>query len=153
MTDWCGGVVKGSIVAKMWWLSGRASALFLSLSLCFSHTHSLALTPTTRLTGKDSVQRCGETPPRCHCCVESCGTGGTRHVSSAWLVRMSVCRPLSQENSRPLRPISPPWRQPKGKLTVSSVNFHTNATRIGWHLWEIDLRFAPGLPPGWLCYP
>jgi len=20
---------------------------------------------------------------------------------------------------------------------------------IGWHLWEIDLRFAPGLPPGW----
>ena len=19
-----------------------------------------------------------------------------------------------------------------------------------WHLWEIDLRFAPGLPPGWL---
>ena len=23
------------------------------------------------------------------------------------------------------------------------------ATRIGWHLWEIDLRCAPGLPPGW----
>ena len=34
---------------------------------------------------------------------------------------------------------------------VSSVNSHTNATRIGWHLWEIDLRFAPGLPPGWRC--
>ena len=31
------------------------------------------------------------------------------------------------------------------------VNFHTHATRIGWHLWEIDLRFAPGLPPGRLC--
>jgi len=29
------------------------------------------------------------------------------------------------------------------------VNSHTNATRIGWHLWESDLRFAPGLPPGW----
>ena len=27
---------------------------------------------------------------------------------------------------------------------VSSVNSHANATRIGWHLWEIDLRFAPG---------
>ena len=27
---------------------------------------------------------------------------------------------------------------------VSSVNSHTNATRIRWHLWEIDLRFAPG---------
>jgi len=34
-----------------------------------------------------------------------------------------------------------------GKSMVSSA--HTNATRIGWHLWEIDLRFAPGLPPGW----
>jgi len=31
---------------------------------------------------------------------------------------------------------------------VSLVNSHTNATSIGWHLWEIDLRFAPGLPPG-----
>ena len=35
---------------------------------------------------------------------------------------------------------------------VYLVNSHTNATRIGWHLWEIDLRFAPGLPPGrWDC--
>ena len=32
---------------------------------------------------------------------------------------------------------------------LSLVNSHTHATRIGWHLWEIDLRFAPGLPPGW----
>jgi len=32
---------------------------------------------------------------------------------------------------------------------VSLVNSHTHATIIGWHLWEIDLRFAPGLPPGW----
>ena len=32
---------------------------------------------------------------------------------------------------------------------VSLVNSHTNATRIGWYLWEIDLRFAPVLPPGW----
>ena len=41
-----------------------------------------------------------------------------------------------------------PWRQPKGKSTVSLINSHTIAIRIGWHLWEIDLRFAPGLPPG-----
>ena len=47
--------------------------------------------------------------------------------------------------------VSPaPWRQPRGKFMVSLVNSHTNATRIGWRLWEIDLRFAPGLPPGWL---
>jgi len=44
---------------------------------------------------------------------------------------------------------TPPWRQPRGKWMVSLVNSHTNATRIGWHLWEINLRFAPGLPPGW----
>jgi len=43
----------------------------------------------------------------------------------------------------------PPWRQPRGKSMVSLVNSHTNATRTGWHLWEIDLRFAYGLPPGW----
>ena len=50
---------------------------------------------------------------------------------------------------------APPWRQPRGKSMVSSVNSHTNVTRIGWHLWEIDLRFAPGLPPGWdpAAYP
>jgi len=40
--------------------------------------------------------------------------------------------------------VVPPWRQPRGNLKVSLVNSHTNATRIGWHLWEIDLRFAPG---------
>ena len=25
---------------------------------------------------------------------------------------------------------------------VSFVNSHANATRTGWHLWEIDLKFA-----------
>ena len=34
---------------------------------------------------------------------------------------------------------------------VSLVNSHTNATRIGWHMWVIDLRFAHGLPPGWVA--
>jgi len=28
---------------------------------------------------------------------------------------------------------------------VYLVNSHSNATRIGWHLWEKDLRCAPGL--------
>ena len=50
-------------------------------------------------------------------------------------------------------PPTPPFRQPRGKWMVSSVNSHANAARIGWHLWEIDLRFAPGLPPGWLMSP
>jgi len=32
---------------------------------------------------------------------------------------------------------------------VYLVNPHTNATRMGWHVWKIDLRVAHGLPPGW----
>ena len=51
--------------------------------------------------------------------------------------------PQIQENT------SVAW-QPRGKWMVSLVNSHTNATRIGWHLWEIYLTFAPGLPPGWI---
>ena len=38
---------------------------------------------------------------------------------------------------------------PQGQM-VSLVNLHANTTRIGWHLWEVGLRFAPGLPTGWL---
>ena len=37
-----------------------------------------------------------------------------------------------------------------GKSMVSQDNFHTNATRIGWHMWGIDLGFAPELPLGWV---
>ena len=47
----------------------------------------------------------------------------------------------------------PPWRQPRGKLVVSLVDSCTNATRIGWHLWELDLRFPLGLPPEWTAHP
>jgi len=36
-----------------------------------------------------------------------------------------------------------------GQMDGFLVNSHTDATRIGWHLWGIDLIFAPGLPPGW----
>ena len=45
------------------------------------------------------------------------------------------------------------WYYPGGNLLlmVSLVNSHINATRIGWHLREVDLRCAPGLPPGWRC--
>ena len=40
----------------------------------------------------------------------------------------------------------PPWGQPRVKSMVSLINSHTNAARVGWHLWEIDLRFADQLP-------
>ena len=61
------------------------------------------------------------------------------------------CQETDAEEERTTARVSPhlpPWRQPRGKPMVSLVNFHTNATRIGWHLREMDLRFAPGLPPG-----
>ena len=48
---------------------------------------------------------------------------------------------------------SPPWRQPRVKLIVCIVNSHTSATRIGWHMWEITLSSASGLPPGWVPLP
>ena len=48
---------------------------------------------------------------------------------------------------------SPPWRQSRGELMVSLVNCRTNASIIGWHLWENDLRFDPELLPGWVPIP
>ena len=48
---------------------------------------------------------------------------------------------------------NPPWKQPRGKWMFFLVNSHANATSKRWHLWEIDLRFAPGSPPGWLMNP
>jgi len=58
---------------------------------------------------------------------------------------------LQSGNVTPFVTSLPPWRQPRGRWMFSFVNSHTHATRIGWHLWEIDLRFAPGLPPGRIC--
>ena len=43
----------------------------------------------------------------------------------------------------------PTWRQIKGKWMVSLFNSHKNATSKRQYLWEIDLGFAPGFPPGW----
>ena len=60
--------------------------------------------------------------------------GGDRSYKESLLCSATGVLP---PNPRPL------WRQPRGKSMVSLVNFHTNATRIRWHLWEIDLRFAP----------
>ena len=62
-------------------------------------------------------------------------------IEGSFLAKFSTFYELSRRTS--------PWIQLRGKWMVSSVNSHTNATRIGWHLWEIDLRFAHGLPPGW----
>ena len=65
--------------------------------------------------------------------------GGVRVLLLSRAAQHSVC-------PQTIFPEPPPWRQPRGKWMVSLVNSHTNATRIGWYMWEIDLRFAPGLP-------
>jgi len=57
------------------------------------------------------------------------------------------------KNEAPYEEYRAPKVQPRGTPMVSLVTSHTNATRIGWHLWQIDLRFAPGLPPGWVWTP
>ena len=78
------------------------------------------------------------------------------HFPYSWFkfIRLVPRDPGSDETTSGAETVyqaDPPWRQDRGKLMVSLVNSHTNATRIGWHLWEIDSRFAPGLPPGWVC--
>jgi len=74
-------------------------------------------------------------------------------VSQTGLGRPRDISPYGNHKKVPRVPgcILPPWRQPRGKWMVALVNSHTNATRIGWHLWAIDSRFAPGIPPEWGC--
>ena len=55
------------------------------------------------------------------------------------------CLRTARAHGSGVRP-KPPRRQHRGKSLVSSVDSHTDATRIGWHLWEIDLRLVPALP-------
>ena len=69
--------------------------------------------------------------------------GGRPGVRRSW-------RAVPRSKPVLLSGVRPPLRQPRGKSMVSLVNFYPNAARIGWHLWEIDLRFAHGLPPGWV---
>ena len=58
--------------------------------------------------------------------------------------------PLRQERVRLLlHCLGPLWRQPRGKYMVCLVISFSNTTSRRLHLREIDLRFAPGLLPGW----
>ena len=83
------------------------------------------------------------------------GSGGARRTQHALeQKRRGGCRcprsPASQHGTEAYRDnLPPPWRQPRGKWVVSLVNSYTNATRIGWRVREIDLRFALNSTPGW----
>jgi len=70
----------------------------------------------------------------------------------AWIITQMQNLPESV-NSLPLSTrgalciqvlVRPPWRQLSGKSMVSLVNSHANATRIGWHLWDLPLGCLQG---------
>ena len=84
--------------------------------------------------------------------VEACESGSVFNgllPSNISAMAVTAASPQETRTPQPFQNPEPPWRQPRGKLMVSFVNSHTNATIIGWHLWEIDLIFVPELPPGW----
>ena len=85
-----------------------------------------------------------QTPP-------PCPAWRHRQVNIIREVNSTVPRGCAQAvpSTRRNRSRQPPWRQPRGKWMVSSVTSHTNATRIGWHVWEIDLKFPLYSTPGW----
>ena len=61
-------------------------------------------------------------------CLEGKLTFGDPFLDSG-VARARACSKLGKSGAR----------LPRGKSMVSSVNSHTNATRIGWHLWEVYL--------------
>ena len=79
----------------------------------------------------------------------TCGGVGFRHCLPSHLAETPTgeCEAVAAKENELC--LTPPWRQPRGKWIVSLANSHTNAISQSWNLWKIDLRFAPGLPPGW----
>ena len=78
----------------------------------------------------------------CRVSVSGCGVWGVR--GEVWVARQARRPP-----AYPRFISRPPWRQAKGKWMISLVTSHTNAIFNSQHLWDIDLRFSPGLPPMW----
>jgi len=131
--------------------SARAHIVVLTALFAFALPHScwpsspfpasVARNPASRAFPAAALQ---VTPPRTsHACsrMTCAARGPCSYFAPSWV-----------QSSHPEARFvpQPPWRQPRCKSMVSSVNSHTDAARIGWHLREIDLRFAPGLPPGWI---
>ena len=58
--------------------------------------------------------------------------GSVRGHSFDWCHALRLLAAKCTRSKRPL------WRQSRGKWMVSLVNSHPNATRIGWHVREID---------------
>jgi len=96
-------------------------------------------------------------PRRARPCCARAGSAPLRSVPGRpagrffWRRRCGRTRDPARRRAASCPTANPPWRQPRGRWIVSSVSSHTHATRIGWHLWETDLRCATGLPPGWSC--
>ena len=80
--------------------------------------------------------------------VQPCRCTSHMRICIAGSTEANTFRALTSRTRNPVCG-KPPWRQPRGKWTISLVNPHTNATPKRWHLWEIDLRSALNTTPGW----
>jgi len=93
--------------------------------------------PSLRLEGEEGDDRCvSPTSDEDPDAGEGTAVPKAPSSSSSWWRFGAAPSPRTPQHET--RTPKPSWRQPRGKLMVSSVNSHTNATRIGWHLWEID---------------
>jgi len=68
---------------------------------------------------------------------------------SGFVFRAAIGHGFKRQIYQTNRPEGNPGAKRLLKTIVSLGNSHTNATIIGWHLWEIDLRFALNSTAGW----
>ena len=69
------------------------------------------------------------------------------HMSSP---RGARSRPSEAGGTRAIRIQRPALEATQEQIDSFFGHSHTNTTTNRWHLWEMDVRFAPGLPPGWM---
>jgi hypothetical protein len=81
--------------------------------------------------------------------------GSLRRVARSLAARRTSCRPVvlccSCLTLKASFQASTTLETTHGRIDFLKVNSNSNATSRRWQLWEIDLRFAPGLPPGTLA--
>jgi len=89
-------------------------------------------------------------------CVRPCSM--PIQIRCRWQVRRAVFakrrggegeKPVQQEEAMVSLPPLATFEATQGQIDLFFSQLPHTCIRIGWHLWEIDLIFAPGLPPGW----
>jgi hypothetical protein len=126
---------------RICWMSSLDAGMRCSTPSTRPARSTLSHTINVRLQGgrrAREARRAGCTRVRRHCAASTLPCNCTL-LGIAW--NRTLAKSLSG---------CPPLRQPRGNLMVSLVKSHANAIRIGWHLWEIDFRFAPVISLGWI---